>query len=307
MNTRATVLAGRIDAALDSMVPPELIAASLSVLARAPWERYCGDAKARRMCHRIATSGMTGLYLESYGAELPEWTGDVGGIARLAMILDAAARNAQDHNALVALTASREALVDGLLDPIRKYTMWNSKAREQKETGQASDDTGGETSRSQRRRSPRYDFAHMARKYCGNDLNAAEARALFYAFCFSTAGDILEAVRSSPELSKGPAAPDFKQYSARATGALGESRDCSAEVMCEHFAKKRACIDEACEDEDYPWWDEDPESPEERLQRLALPLFFEPLALARCYGTGAACARTQARRNPTLSARLAAA
>ena len=77
--------------------------------------------------------------------------------------------------------------------------------------------------------------------------------------------------------------------------------------MCEHFAKKRACIDEACEDEDYPWWDEDPESPEERLQRLALPLFFEPLALARCYGTGAACARTQTRRNPTLSARLAAA
>ena len=45
MNTRTTVLAGRIDAALDSMVPPELIAASLSVLARAPWERYCGDAK----------------------------------------------------------------------------------------------------------------------------------------------------------------------------------------------------------------------------------------------------------------------
>lgn len=307
MNTQTTVLAGRIDAALDSTVPPELIAASLSVLARAPWERYCGDAKARRMCRRIATSKMTGLYLEGYGAELPEWTGDVGGIARLAIILDAAARSAQDHNSLVALTSSREVLVDGLLDPIRRYMVCNSKAREQNEADQATGEMSEETPRSKRRRAPRYDFAHMARKCCGNDLNAAEARALFYVFCFSTAGDILEAVRSSSELSKGPAAPDFKQYSARATGALGELRSCSAEVMCEHFAKKRACIDEACEDEDYPWWDEDSESPEERLQRLALPLFFEPLALARCHGAGAACARAQARRNPTLSARLAAA
>ena len=141
---------------------------------------------------------------------------------------------------------------------------------------------------------PRYDFAHMARKYCGNDLNAAEARALFYAFCFSTAGDILEAVRSSPELSKGPAAPDFKQYSRTGDrGRSGNRATAPAEVMCEHFAKKRACIDEACEDEDYPWWDEDPESPEERLQRLALPLFLRtPGACEVLWNRGSVCSHT---------------
>ena len=307
MNTRITVLAGRIAAALDSTIPPDLLAASLSVIARTPWERYCGDAKARRMCRRIATSGMTGLYLERCGAELPEWTGDVGGIARIAMILDDAVRRAQDHNTLVALTASREALVDGLLNPIRSYMAWSSKAREQNEADQVPDEAGEEAPRPKRRRAPRFDFARMARTRCGNSLNAAEARALFYLFCFSTANDILQAVGSTPELSEGPAAPDFTQYSARATDALGESRDCSAEVMCEDCAKRQAHIEDACEDDDFSWWDEDLEEPEERLQRLALPLFFEPLALARRYGSDAAHARAQADYNPTLSARLATA
>ena len=307
MNTRTTVLAGRIDAALDSMIPPDLLAASLSVIARTPWERYCGDAKARRMCHRIATSGLTGLYLERCGAELTEWTGDVGGIARIAMVLDDAVRRAQDHNTLIALTASREALVDGLLNPIRSYMTWSSKAREQNEADQAPDEAGEEAPRPKRRRAPRFDFARMARTRCGSDLNAAEARALSYLFCFSTANDILQAVGSTPELSEGPAAPDFALYSARATDALGESRDCSAEVVCEDCAKRRAHIEDACEDDDFSWWDEDLEEPEERLQRLALPLFFEPLALARRYGSDVTHARAQAGYNPTLSARLAAA
>ena len=77
--------------------------------------------------------------------------------------------------------------------------------------------------------------------------------------------------------------------------------------MCEDCAKRRAHIEDACEDDDFSWWDEDLEEPEERLQRLALPLFFEPLALARRYGSDAAHARAQAGYNPTLFARLAAA
>lgn len=54
-------------------------------------------------------------------------------------------------------------------------------------------------------------------------------------------------------------------------------------------------------------WDLMPEDPEPRLLRQILPLFFEPVALASRYGSGAAHSRVQADPHPTLSARLAAA
>ena len=38
MNMRNTVLASRIDAALDNVIPPELISAGLRIIARTPLE-----------------------------------------------------------------------------------------------------------------------------------------------------------------------------------------------------------------------------------------------------------------------------
>lgn len=234
MSRRNTVLASRINAALDNAILPELISASLRVIARTPWKRYCGDAKARRMCRMVATSEMTARHLEQCGMEMSEWTGDVGDIAHLAVILDAAVRRVRSREVCDALIADRDVLVDGLLVPIRNYTMRNRAARARNQADQEPGQADEEASRPKRRRVPWHDFAFMARRYCRNELNANEARALFYVFCFSTAQDILDAVRVSPELSEGSAAMDFKRYAARAAKALKETRNCSAEIMCEN-------------------------------------------------------------------------
>ena len=307
MNTRNTVLASRINAALDNAIPPELISASLRVIARTPWKRYCGDAEARSMCGMVATSEMTALHLEQCGMELPEWTGDVGGIAHLAVILDAATRRARSCEVRDTLIADRDVLVDGLLVPIRNYTMRNRAARARNQGEQESGQAPEEASRPKHRRIPRHDFAFMARRYCRNELNVNEARALFYVFCFSTAQDLLDAVGSSSELSEGSAAMDFKRYSARAAKALKEMHNCSAEIMCENCADERERMQEegveSCED----IWDLMPEDPEPRLLHQILPLFFEPVALASRYRSGAAHSQVQADPHPTLSARLAAA
>lgn len=307
MNMRNTVLASRIGAALDNTVPPELIAASLRIIARTPWKRYCGDVEARRMCRMVATSGMTALHLEQCGVEMPEWTGDVGGIAHLAVTLDGAvrcARNREEHNALIT---DRDVLVDGLLVPIRNYTIRNrvACAREQaeQEFGQAAE----EARRPKRRRAFTYDFVTLAKRNCRNELNAREARALFYVFCFSTAQDVLDAVGSSPALSEGSAALDFRRYSARAAKVLKEERNCSAEIMCENCADEWERMLEEGVESDGDTGSLMPKVPDPRLLRLALQLFFEPIALASCCGSGAAHSQVQANPHPTLSARLAAA
>ena len=307
MNMRNTVLASRIDAALDNAIPPELISAGLRIIARTPWERYCGDAEARRMCRMVATSGMTALHLEQCGVEMPEWAGDVGGIAHLAVTLDGAARRARNKEDYDALIADRDVLVDGLLVPIRNYTMRNRAASARKQTEQEFGQAAEEADRPKRRRAFKYDFVFLARRNCGNELNAIEARALFYVFCFSTAQDILDAVGLSSELSDGPASLDFRRYSARAAEVLKEARNCSAEIMCENCADER----ERMQGEDIESygdiWDLMPEDPEPRLLRQILPLFFEPVALASRYGSGVARSQVRDDPHPTLSARLAAA
>lgn len=307
MNMQNTVLASRIEAAFHVTIPRELIYPSLCIIARTPWKRYCGDAKARRMCRMVATSEMTALHLEQCGMEMPEWTGDVGGVAYLAVILDAATRRVRSREVRDTLIADRNVLVDGLLVPIRNYTMRNRAARARNQADQEPGQADEEASRSKRRRIPRHDFAFMARRYCRNELNANEARALFYVFCFSTAQDILDAVGSSPALSEGSVTLDFKRYSARAAQALKETRNCSAEIMCENCADERERMQKEGIESYRDVWDMMPEDPEPRLQRLALQLFFEPVALASRYGGVAADGQVQASPNPTLSARLAAA
>lgn len=299
MNARNPVLAGRINAALDNKIPPGLLSANLRIVARTPWERYCGDAKARCTCRTVATSEMTGLDLESCGLELPKWSGDVGGIAHLTVILDAAARHARNQKKRDVLIANRDVLLEGLLDPIRRYTVRNRKAREKKIADQDPDQAAQGTNHRRRKRAVQHDYAYMARSYCKNELNTTEARAFFYVYCFTTALDILSAVESSPELSGGSAAVDFKQYSTRANEVLKETRSCSAEVLYED------CVIDGDDLEDL--LDLESESSEERLRRLALPLYFEPVALAWRYGDEAVRPRAQASLSPTLSARLAAA
>lgn len=309
MNGRNPQLTARIESALDNTPSPELVFASLGALARASWDRYCGDAEARRMCRMVATSEMTALHLERCDMEMPAWAGDVGGIAHLAVVLDAAAGRARDQEEYDALAVDRNVLVDGLLVPIRNYTIRNRAARERNRAEQALGLAGDETSRPKRRSVPQYDFTLMARRYCKNELKANEARALFHAFFFSTARGILRAVESSSAFSEDAAAAGFKRYSAHAVEALKQTRDCSAEVLCEDWLNEQKRIqEEGCEDEEYEdLWELLANSPEELPRRLFLPLFFEPLALVGRYGGDTASGRVKASPNPTLSARLAAA
>ena len=259
------------------------------------------------MCRMVATSEMTTLHLEQYGAEMPEWTGDVGGIAQLAVTLDDAARRARKREVRDALIADRDVLVDGLVVPIRNYTMRNRAARARKQAEQEFGEAAEEASRPKRRRAFKHDFVSLARRNCRNELNANEARALFYVFCFSTAQDVLDAVGLSPELSGGSAALDFRRYSARVAEMLKEMRNCSAEIMCENCVDERERMQERDIESYGDIWDMMPEDPEPRLLRQILPLFFEPVALASRYGSEAAHSQVQASPNPTLSARLAAA
>lgn len=314
MNGQNTELAGRIEGALGDTPSPELILASLAVVARSPWERYCSDEEARHMARSIATSKMTELQLSRCGLEMPKWHGDVGGIARLASLLDAGAGGASDAQACRALESSRDALLDALLAPLlTASTRLRAPSREFRV----------QPARPQRKRAPLIDCAYMTEQCFKNKLSSSDARALYYIFCRATGKKILDAVASSSGFDRGVSADDLERYVMRASAESDQTLNQAIKALCQDYIGRVRLASAASNENGTVVFMEEPEDWRDThdaswsqegelkdcLMRQSLILFFEPVALAGCG------ARAQAEgsehpglhQNPTLAARLASA
>lgn len=313
MNKRNPELAARIEDVMNGAPSTKLVLASLSAVARTPWERYCGDGKARRMCSSIATSEMTALHLDRCGFMMPEWHGDVGGVARLALLLDAGAGVADGMQARSILRNSRDALLDALLAPVLNSVErvvalgWNPTQK---------------PARPQRRRANRPDFSRMAEDDFKNRLNAIEVRAFYSIFCRATGKEILDAVMSSSGIDRGVGAEDLRRYAAHVAAEPERGLHRSFKVMCCEYLREVGHASDACDEDPEDDFIEEPEDwrdthdvpwsreteLKECLMRRSLSLFFEPVALA--YGVSTQEGHPEsptARPNPTLAARLASA
>ena len=210
MTTSRTVLAGRIERALDGVPDAELVIAALGTVARIPLARYCTDGEKNDACRELALPGGD-LDLESLGPRCPARLERVGDVAWLAVLLDDVAESGD------RAARARDQLVEWLVAPLRSYEE-RSRAMESRASASAP--------RESRRKVPAISWRFVASRLFRNAVTPLEARALYWSFVRASVRDVIEAVSSLPRVP-----PEEARAMRRRAVALGRSRDATASAL----------------------------------------------------------------------------
>lgn len=298
MTENDSVLGERIGGMFSSVPAPELIVASLGIVADMPLEHYCLGGAALETCREVMNSDLVGSKVEGDGTYLSLRPSSVCEAVGVALLLDEASHNSRAHTK--TLLNLRDQLIRALLAPVERYVERHRRGWDRRQEGSAGSRT---------RRAFCYDVSILTTQRKGPRPTPREAYALLCVLAFADGAHIREAIATLGGLAGRDALEAQTRYEAHSRRFSG-CQTASAAVA--YNSVVYADRDEPREIDDLielcAGATEQPELIAGDTAIAFLHLYLEPIALMGRFGRGCASRDLiESSHSPTLTKRILAA